>query len=283
VSERFGGLGGRLLARVPAAVYVAWLAVFVWLLGGGRYTAYLHPSLWPFVLLAAALSLAFLLSVLLHRPSPHGVLSGGETWLRGSLLVLPLVFMGAAREHTLGTYALQKRSIGLTTTVKRPQKAPTTASPAAPVTASPATSVAIAPATDATPSPSTAAAPRPPTAAPPTKAPDKETPLTRLTEEVEKFRGKTILTEGLVYKGEDLPAGYILVFRFLVTCCIADAQPVGVLVACPNAADLENDDWVRVVGRFDTGDIEGEEAPFIKAAAVTRKKTPSAQEQYLYY
>lgn len=282
MSEQVGSLGSRLLARVPAAVYLAWLAVFVWLLGGGRYRAYLHPSLWPFVLLAVVLSLAFLLSVLLHRPSPHGVLSGEETWLRGALLLLPLVFMGAAREHALGTYALQKRRIGLTT-VKRPQKAPTTASPVAPVTASPATSVAIAPGTDATPSPSTATASGPPTAVPAAAVPDKETPLTKLTEEVEKFKGKTVLTEGLVYKGEDLPAGYILVFRFLVTCCIADAQPVGVLVACPNAADLENDDWVRVVGRFDTGDIEGEEAPFIKATAVTRKKAPAAQEQYLYY
>ena len=252
---------GRLAARVPVLVYVAWAVTFVWLLGGGRYRAYLRPSLWPFLVLGLVITLGFLASALLSRPSGQHGHGGTETWLRAVLLLLPLAYLGAAHGRTLGTYALTRRSIQPTPRAEPPAR--------------PATHVTTAPAK--TPATATLPAPQPP------KAPDKPISLSKLADDRDAYRGKLILTEGLVYKGEDLPKGYFLVFRFLIVCCAADAQPVGILVAAKDLDPLENDDWVRIAGTFGVRQVEGEDAPCIQATTVTRTKAPPAEEQYLYY
>ena len=266
----------RLLALIPALVYLLWVAAFAWLLSDGSYKTYLRPSLWPLLALGIVIGVGFLASTVVGRPSPHGTVSSFETWLRASLLVLPLLYLvGAAHGQKLGTHAL--KAFG-----RRKRTPATSASPA--TSAAPTTASSASPGSSLDPAPGTAKSPAPATkATPAAKAPDKPTSLSKLTEEPDKFKDKVVLTEGLVYKGEDLPAGYFMLFRFLIVCCAADASPVGILVASDKLAGLENDDWVAVTGTFTMQQIEGEDTPCLKPTKLDRKKAPPAEEQYLYY
>ncbi|MCM8804404.1 MAG: hypothetical protein NC833_04025 [Candidatus Omnitrophica bacterium] len=51
----------------------------------------------------------------------------------------------------------------------------------------------------------------------------------------------------MVYKGEGKEK--FMLIRFLITCCAADAIPLGVEVEYKNIEDLKNEDWVKIKGK----------------------------------
>lgn len=65
----------------------------------------------------------------------------------------------------------------------------------------------------------------------------------------EFFEGATVEAVGFVTPDTADPENVYFVSRFIVTCCAADAQPVGVPVHDPGwAATLAESEWVRVSG-----------------------------------
>ena len=98
----------------------AWAVGIATLLIGGRYSLFIRARLWP-LLLASLLILLLFLWAMIARPARPG--SGRiqvATWVRGSLLLLPLLYMcniytGAAGSG-LNSFALAKRSLGLDST-----------------------------------------------------------------------------------------------------------------------------------------------------------------------
>ncbi len=58
---------------------------------------------------------------------------------------------------------------------------------------------------------------------------------------------------GFVFHKAGEPADRFLIARFVVACCIADAQGFALPVQWAEASSLANDQWVRVVGRVSTG------------------------------
>jgi len=53
---------------------------------------------------------------------------------------------------------------------------------------------------------------------------------------------------GFVYKDPTLAKNQFVISRFVITCCIIDATPIGIIVECLNAPDLKADTWVEVEG-----------------------------------
>lgn len=94
------------------------------------------------------------------------------------------------------------------------------------------------------------------------------------------FAGETADLTGFVYRREGLPPDTWLLSRFVVTCCVADATAIGVMVRAPGIA-VEDDAWVQVRGYFDTDNIEGEQRPVLVADAVVPIEPPA--QPYLYY
>jgi uncharacterized repeat protein (TIGR03943 family) len=94
------------------------------------------------------------------------------------------------------------------------------------------------------------------------------TPL-EILQYFKEFEGKNIVTEGMVYRGDDVPEQHFLVFRFLMICCAADALPAGALVAHDNAKGFEKDLWVRVKGVLGLKDMGGFVLPYIQAEKIT--------------
>jgi uncharacterized repeat protein (TIGR03943 family) len=168
-----------------------------------------------------------------------GPRGGAAGWLRAGVLVLPLLFLGMVQGRALSSYAADKRAAG--------RGLGTIGSTV-----------------------QRRLAERPPGGA---------LTLAELVADVDRQLGHRVQTEGLVFHKSGLSAGHFVLFRFKITCCAADAQPLAVLVAAPQAGALAADQWVRVDGVLRLIDVAGEITPCLQADAVV--PIPPPKNPYL--
>ena len=62
---------------------------------------------------------------------------------------------------------------------------------------------------------------------------------------------------GFVYKDPTLAKNQFVISRFVITCCIVDATPLGIIVESPDAPNLKADTWVEVEGLLEKRVIGG--------------------------
>ncbi|MCS7054984.1 MAG: TIGR03943 family protein [Thermoflexales bacterium] len=94
------------------------------------------------------------------------------------------------------------------------------------------------------------------------------------------FEGQAADVIGFVYKDPRTKPDEFWVSRFVVSCCVADATALGLLVQTEDAPTLPADRWVRVVGKFRMGEFAGERIPVIVAERVEPTQQPA--QPYLY-
>ncbi|MCM3766814.1 TIGR03943 family putative permease subunit [Neobacillus niacini] len=98
--------------------------------------------------------------------------------------------------------------------------------------------------------------------------------------DVQKFKGREIQLKGFVYKEDGLEPDQLVIARFLITHCVADAGIIGFLSEIPEASALSQDTWIEAKGFLDTTTFNGTELPVIK---ITNWKEISQPKQpYLY-
>ncbi len=88
------------------------------------------------------------------------------------------------------------------------------------------------------------------------------------------FAGQEADVVGFVYRDGRFQDDVFMASRFVVSCCVADAASVGLVVRWPEAAALATDGWVRVTGRFEPGEFDGEPMPILVADSVTPAEPP---------
>lgn len=94
------------------------------------------------------------------------------------------------------------------------------------------------------------------------------------------FLGKPINLAGLVvHNSASAPPGYIMVIRYQVTCCIADARPEGLVVRDTSHGKLQDNQWVSLTGKMGETDFQGQ-----KMAVVipSRMMVIKARDPYMY-
>ncbi len=96
----------------------------------------------------------------------------------------------------------------------------------------------------------------------------------------EAFTDQEIELVGFVYRDDRFTQGKFMVSRFVLSCCAADAAPIGLIVDWPGTTNLEADAWVEVKGRLQPGVFDGQEMPIIIAEEVTLTEIPD--RPYLY-
>jgi uncharacterized repeat protein (TIGR03943 family) len=101
------------------------------------------------------------------------------------------------------------------------------------------------------------------------------------TPDAAAFSGQEARVIGFVYRDDRFDAETFMVSRFAVSCCVADATAVGLIVRWPEAASLARDQWVEVSGHFQPGEFYGQQVPLLVADAITPVETPN--QPYLYY
>jgi uncharacterized repeat protein (TIGR03943 family) len=85
---------------------------------------------------------------------------------------------------------------------------------------------------------------------------------------------------GFVYRDERFTADTFMVGRFILSCCVADAAPIGLVVQTADAAHFQTDQWVDVTGHFIVGTFAGVEMPILVADTIVETEPPP--QPYLY-
>jgi putative membrane protein len=230
--------------RWRGLVLLAWACGLALLLGMGRYALFIRATLWPLLLASLIILVLFVLATIARGGGGAGKISA-TGWLRGGMLLLPLLYLcsllSGAAASGLNSFALQKRSIGLN-----------------------AASDTLGAGSDADT---------------PELTPGSIINLGSVARHLSGLAGQQIVTEGRVWRDDTLPDGQIVIFRFVVVCCAADAMPVQAVVISPKTAGFKNDDWVRVSGALQIEEKDGDRIPVIRADKID--PIPPPEEPYL--
>lgn len=99
-------------------------------------------------------------------------------------------------------------------------------------------------------------------------------------EDLDSYLGKEIELMGFVYKEEGFNEDQLVISRFLVSHCVADASIVGFLSQFQEASGLEADSWVKAKGIIEMAEYNGTMLPLLK---VTEWELISEPDQpYIY-
>jgi putative membrane protein len=94
-----------------------------------------------------------------------------------------------------------------------------------------------------------------------------------------QYNGEPADVTGFVYHDPRLQEGEFLVGRFTLTCCVADAFAIGMVVLWAGT-DLPDNSWVRVQGTIEVTEEDGQRTPAIRAQTV--EQIPEPPQPYLY-
>ena len=100
------------------------------------------------------------------------------------------------------------------------------------------------------------------------------------SEDVTPYIGQPADVTGFVFYDGRLNSNQFMVGRFTITCCVADATALGIIVQYPEAAVLKEHSWVRVTGRVDIFERDGRQYPIILAETV--QPVPQPEQPYLF-
>ena len=100
--------------------------------------------------------------------------------------------------------------------------------------------------------------------------------------EPDAYQGQKARVTGFVVHPPDSPTHRFFIARFVVTCCAADAYPVGMPVDLPSgdAKQYQTDTWLEIRGKMGTGQVQGQRRLVLQAEQVTRIQPPA--NPYLY-
>ena len=102
----------------------------------------------------------------------------------------------------------------------------------------------------------------------------------RITESPVSFAGRTLKLSGFVFKEGDFAANQLVLSRFLITHCVADASVIGFVTEFEGADQLKQDSWLEIEGVLTLGSYDGYELPIIKVTSWDTINEPN--EPYLF-
>lgn len=99
--------------------------------------------------------------------------------------------------------------------------------------------------------------------------------------EPDEYAGQAVNVKGFVVYPQDLSSNYLLVTRFVITCCAADAYPVSLPVKLPgNRTAYKPDTWIQVKGKMITETLKGKRQLVIDASEVEKVTEPDNPYYY---
>lgn len=93
----------------------------------------------------------------------------------------------------------------------------------------------------------------------------------------EEYQGYRVKIHGKTYQNSDFQEGQFAITRMVMTCCVADAQPAGLICEMEEGKEVVLDQWVWVVGRFRFQEEEG-----MKLEVESIEVAEPASQEYLY-
>ena len=105
-----------------------------------------------------------------------------------------------------------------------------------------------------------------------------------MSEEFDKYRGKTVRFKGIVALDKSLPAGHYAIGRHIMTCCADDIAYRGVVAKGTGILALKTRDWVTVEGTLNEeySKLYRAKGPVLTVTSIERA-TPPEQEVATFY
>lgn len=98
--------------------------------------------------------------------------------------------------------------------------------------------------------------------------------------EPDAYTGQKVKLQGFVIHPPELPPEYLLLSRFVITCCAADAYPVGLPVKLTARQSYPPDTWLEIEGKMITENLGDKRQLTIQASSL--KQIPEPKNPYDY-
>ena len=99
--------------------------------------------------------------------------------------------------------------------------------------------------------------------------------------EPDAYTGQRVKVIGFVTPMPGWPPDLFMISRFVLTCCAADAYPVGLPVRLPAAVPAPaTDTWLEVSGTMTTASLDGKRQLVVESASLTPIPTPRNPYEY---
>ena len=99
--------------------------------------------------------------------------------------------------------------------------------------------------------------------------------------EPDAYAGQKVNVDGFVVYPDSLPNNYLTLTRFVISCCAADAYPVGLPVKLKqNRSTYKADDWLAIQGEMITETLNGQRQLVIQATNL--QHIPEPDNPYYY-
>lgn len=240
------------------SVFLFWSGMFAIYYFSGDYVDILNPQFGWLVLMAFILSLVFFLA-LFFRPenSPghhhhHHLQHGSIDLVRLLILLAPILYIAGYESGNLGSYAFKKRALNITGIDENAGNMGRNMN------------IVSEPGYDKYLVASAAA-----------KLPERVS-IIDIHADFEKLLGKNIQTVGrYMSQAPGVPDDKFVIFRFVMVCCVADAQPVAVLVKGPRNPNLKEESWLEVEGILEKATVQGNPAAVINATRIRTTGEPA--------
>lgn len=94
------------------------------------------------------------------------------------------------------------------------------------------------------------------------------------------YDGQEIEITGFIYKDTTLNDNEFIIGRFVMACCAADLQVVGIKCDSNNQEIYSKDTWVKIRGKLKTETVKYAVNPVIVVEHI--EKDPNPKTEYLY-
>ncbi|MCI3918848.1 TIGR03943 family protein [Paenibacillus sp. TRM 82003] len=101
-----------------------------------------------------------------------------------------------------------------------------------------------------------------------------------ITMHPDRVAGKKIKISGFVYREPEMEREHLLISRFMISHCVADAGMIGFLTEWDNADLLEEDTWVELEGTLEVTQTYSHAMPIIKVENWKEIHTPAMPYVY---
>lgn len=105
-----------------------------------------------------------------------------------------------------------------------------------------------------------------------------------MTEELDKYNGKTVKFKGIVAKNRSLPKDNFVVGRPVMTCCVEDIQFAGMVCEYSKSEILDNKQWIKITAKISVRNhkLYGRQGPVLLVEDVSIT-TPPDEEVATFY
>ncbi|CAG9611895.1 Putative two-component membrane permease complex subunit SMU_746c [Bacillus rhizoplanae] len=94
------------------------------------------------------------------------------------------------------------------------------------------------------------------------------------------FKGKEVTYSGFVYHDKEVEGNNVVVARYGITCCVADATVWGMIASGEGITELQDETWVTITGILDETTYRGALFPLVKVNKVEKIAAP--KQPYVY-